>query len=51
MTDGALRRPLAQLGGADLETSPAEYLYDTWDFDGWLNDFELAVEIAEPPPA
>lgn len=43
VTDEVLWSPLARLAGADLETVPSEYLYDVWDFEAWLNEFELAA--------
>lgn len=47
----ALWSPLARLAGADLETAPSEYLYDGWDFERWLNEFELAAGCDNLPPS
>ena len=49
VTDEALWSPLERLAGADLETAPSEYLYDVWDFEVWLNDFESAAGFDDLP--
>lgn len=51
VTDGALWSPLARLAGADLETDPSEYIYNVWDFEAWLNEFELAAGFDDLSPS
>lgn len=48
VADAALWTPLTRLAGADLNTAPSEFLYDVWDFEVWLKDFELATDLDEP---
>jgi len=45
VTDEALWNPLARLASADLQSAPSKYLYNLWDFETWLSDFELAVDF------
>jgi hypothetical protein len=47
VTDSALWEPLGWLAGADTKTGPGSYLYGHIDFEDWLQEFELTVELGE----
>jgi hypothetical protein len=40
---------LKELAGADLRTSPTDYLHGESDFHAWLDALEVADEGAEQP--
>jgi len=48
VTDPSLWVPLTRLASADIESDPSEYLYDLWDFEAWLAEFEMATGPDEP---
>lgn len=49
VTDEVLWVPLSRLASADLESTPSEYLFDVWDFEAWLSEFELVADFVDQP--
>ena len=43
--DPAVWRALTQLSGADLQTSPSDFLHGQEDFRAWLLELKHAIEV------